>query len=634
MRRVRCIASVLLILVMPLLYGCGGESSDQPPTGKTTVLVYMVGSNLESDGNLGTENIEEMKAIGSSDKVKVILTTGGADKDGWKTVKRHEVLKGDLRTLDDRGAISMGDPETLKDFIVWGMNAYKADRYVLVLWDHGGGAIGGFGSDEVHDDDTLTLPKLRTALAGAYARTGKKLELVGFDACLMANTETAFNIREYARYLAASEDLEPGEGWDYTAILRYMTVNPGKTDGASLGKVIADSFKEKIDFNYNGKAAITFSVINLELLTSTFDTALKAFSDKIKENLSRGRDGWVEVAYARSLSYDFATSRIARRFCDMVDLKDMALNMKPYAPKETEKLLAAMEKAVVYKVHTLRPKAYGLTIYFPTGSIKSESYNKNYQSQLFVDSYKAMIARHVEIGTQDVSPPVFSGETKAGNRFSAAVAGDDIESVSAFISRTDASGKILMLGLTPVETGADDVATMEWTGKWLSLNGVTVSAYVEVPGDTSETLSIPVLLNDEAALLIVTRDKATGAMNIDGVWPGLDIKDYMAARTLVPLKAGDRIAPGFQVYDVDNKTIDIEFEDAFTLASPITLAETPLASGVYSVAFYATDLAFNDGWSSSVMFTAGKAISTGMPVKTDAAFATAVSQMLHGHRIP
>ncbi|MDD3293577.1 MAG: hypothetical protein PHG20_02700, partial [Geobacteraceae bacterium] len=80
MRRVRCIASVLLILVMPLLYGCGGGSSDQQPTGKTTVLVYMVGSNLESDGNLGTENIEEMEAIGSSDKVKVIVTTGGADK--------------------------------------------------------------------------------------------------------------------------------------------------------------------------------------------------------------------------------------------------------------------------------------------------------------------------------------------------------------------------------------------------------------------------------------------------------------------------------------------------------------------------------------------------------------------------
>jgi hypothetical protein len=631
MKRLTSLCAVLVFLVMPILYGCGGDSS--PNAGKkTTVLVFMVGSNLESGGNLGTENIAEMTAVGSTDSVKVVVTTGGSDKEGWRTVKRHEVRKDALVTLSDQGDISMGDPATLRDFITWGMNAYPADRYVLVLWDHGGGAIGGFGSDDMHNDERLSLPKLRKALADAYSITKKSFELIGFDACLMANTETAFSIKPYARYLAASEDLEPGEGWDYTGMLQYLTTHTNAADGAALGKAIADSYKKKIDELYKSKAAITFSIIDLNRLTPSMETALEAFASRIQGYLSQGRDGWVEVAFARSRSYDFATSRIGGSFCDMVDLKDMALNMKSLAPAEATSVQTAVENAVIYKVQTLRPKAYGLTIYFPTGSIRSSSYNKSYQTLDFFDSYKAMVARYIAIGIEDISPPVFSGEIKNGDRFSATVAGGDVESVSAFISKTDDSGNLVMLGLNPVNVGQGGAVSMDWTGTWLSLNGVPVSAFVEVPGDTYETLSIPVLLNGRAALLIVTHAKDTGVMHIDGVWPGLEAKDFMAERTLIPLNAGDRIAPGFQVYDSKSKKITIQFGDAFTLADPITLASAALPAGDYSVAFFASDLAFNNGWSSTVTFSAGvtaKSLAvSGQPTRTDPAYAAAVSEKI------
>lgn len=637
MKRIAGICAVfVVVVVLPMLYGCGGGSS--PPYNpdarkKTTFMVYMVGSDLESRVGFGTENINEMKAVGSTDNVKVIVATGGANKDGWRTVKRHEVHKGSLVTLSDQGSVSMGDPNTLKDFIIWGMNAYPADRYVLVFWDHGGGAIGGFGSDEVHNGDVLTLPKIRQALADAYASTLNKFELVGFDACLMATVETAFSIKPYARYLAASEELEPGAGWDYTGILRQLTSHPNSMDGAALGKVIADTFKKKIDDSTESGFGLTFSVTDLDRLSPTLESSVAAFGAKLQGLISQSRAGWVSVASARSRSYDFATSRNNGSFCDMVDLRDLALNMKQVAPTEAANLQAAVEHAVIYNVQTLRPRAYGLTAYFPTGSIRDGIYSGAYQSIDFIASYKNMVSSYISIGLEDVNPPVFSGEKQSDSRFSATVVGDDVEGVSYFLSQKGEGGNIIMLGLTPSVVGQGGAVSMDWTGSWISLNGYAVSVFVEGPGVTSETLSVPVMVNGQGSLLLVTHDKKTGTMTINGVWPGLDAKDYMAERMLPPPKVGDSIAPGFQVYLAATKMTEIRFGKEFVLDEPATLTSAPLKAGEYSVAFFASDLAYNYGWSATATFSAGKAFTIeAQPQKTDPAFALAVAGMMKPFR--
>ena len=101
---------------------------------------------------------------------------------------------------------NMADSATLTDYIQYCSSNYAADHYGLVLWDHGGGVVGGYGYDENFDGDSTSLTELSYALGDA----GVHLDMLGFDACLMANFETCLMAAPYADYLIASEEPEPG----------------------------------------------------------------------------------------------------------------------------------------------------------------------------------------------------------------------------------------------------------------------------------------------------------------------------------------------------------------------------------------------------------------------------------------
>src|SRR5690606_22703317 len=148
--------------------------------------------------------------------------------------------------LQDLGEGNMGDPATLADFIAYGLENYPADRGALDVWDHGG-AWPGFGPDDSHGV-VLTLPEIAQGLQGGLARAGRQeLTMIGFDACLMATYEVAMITRPFGEYLLASEELEPGHGWDYAA-LRVLRDDPS-TDPVTLGRAIADGFQAQAAAN-------------------------------------------------------------------------------------------------------------------------------------------------------------------------------------------------------------------------------------------------------------------------------------------------------------------------------------------------------------------------------------------------
>lgn len=112
---------------------------------------------------------------------------------------------------------NMGDENTLKEFINFTYANYEADYYDLVMWNHGGGAILGFGADENYDYDALTLTEISSGLKKTqFIGEGNKFEWVGFDACLMGMIEVADVMSDYAKYMIASEKVEAGAGWDYS----------------------------------------------------------------------------------------------------------------------------------------------------------------------------------------------------------------------------------------------------------------------------------------------------------------------------------------------------------------------------------------------------------------------------------
>lgn len=115
----------------------------------------------------------------------------------------------------------MGDPETLKGFLNYAEENYPADHKMLLFWNHGGGSVSGVSFDENYEMDSLVLDELSAVMKDVYGDK-KPFEVVGFDTCLMATVDTANVFQNYASYMVASEETEPGNGWLYSGWLSKL----------------------------------------------------------------------------------------------------------------------------------------------------------------------------------------------------------------------------------------------------------------------------------------------------------------------------------------------------------------------------------------------------------------------------
>ena len=159
-----------------------------------TIMVYMCGTDLESRSSMATSDIVEMTKATLSDKVNVILYTGGCTK--WnnniissRTNQIYQVKDGGLKCLvSDDGDRVMTDPATLTRFIKWCGKNYPANRNELIFWDHGGGSVSGYGYDERYSQgQTMTLAGIRHDMeqtAGSISRTLYQKGAQGFRSYL------------------------------------------------------------------------------------------------------------------------------------------------------------------------------------------------------------------------------------------------------------------------------------------------------------------------------------------------------------------------------------------------------------------------------------------------------------------
>ena len=323
-----------------------------------TIMVYMCGTDLESRSGMGTADLQEMLGAKFGDNINLLVYTGGCK--GWKnnavssaTNQIWQVKNGQLVSVDrDLGAVSMTDPSVLAGYIKFCAQNYPASRYELILWDHGGGSVTGYGYDEKFaSSGSMDLAGLDTALKSA----GVKFDFIGFDACLMATAETALTMSKYGDYLIASEETEPGVGWYYTDWLTSFGQNTS-IPTVELGKLIVDSFVDTCAAKCRGQGT-TLSVLDLAELEKTLPQALTDFS-KSTVKLIQDKD-YQTVSEARSGAREFAqSSRI-----DQVDLVHLAKNL---GTKEGDALAEALLGAVKYnRTSSNMTNAYGVSIYFP-----------------------------------------------------------------------------------------------------------------------------------------------------------------------------------------------------------------------------------------------------------------------------
>lgn len=355
-----------------------------------TIMVYMCGTDLESKYGMATSDLSEMAKATISDKLNIIVETGGCK--AWKnsviSSKYNEIYKvvtGGLERLESNfGTLSMTDPDNLTDFIDYCEKNYPADRNILILWDHGGGSISGYGYDEKQSSSgSMSLVQLDRALQSA----GCVFDWIGFDACLMGNLETALVCADYADYLIASEEVEPGTGWYYTDWLNALSSNTSLST-PELAKELIDSYVSACKKS-SSSAQVTLSVVDLAEFQGTVPEKFTAFSSYINTKLDSG--SYSEITNARSGVRQFSeSSRI-----NQVDLVDLALRI---GSDEANALAEAVQGCVKYNGSTIS-RSYGMSIYFPYESLSGVNTALSTYSSLGMDEeYTKCIKSFASLG--------------------------------------------------------------------------------------------------------------------------------------------------------------------------------------------------------------------------------------------
>lgn len=168
--------ALLLALVMALsLTACGDEPLDAPGAadGSWAVYWYLCGSDLESEGGFATSDLSELMEVELPENVTVVIETGGAAEWWNETVdasvlQRYVYNSDGLALVDEQPSASMGDSETLADFLRFAKENYPADKTAVVFWNHGGGSVSGASFDELYDYDSLTLDEMYAAVTEVW----------------------------------------------------------------------------------------------------------------------------------------------------------------------------------------------------------------------------------------------------------------------------------------------------------------------------------------------------------------------------------------------------------------------------------------------------------------------------------
>ena len=365
-----------------------------------TFMVFMCGTDLESKYGMSSADLSEMASADFGDNINIIVYTGGCSK--WKTNgisnkvnQIFQVKKGSMTCLvTDDGNKPMTDPDTLSGFIKYCATNFPANRYELIMWDHGGGSVSGYGYDEKYKNSgSMTLSGINKALKDA----GVTFDMIGFDACLMATAETALMLDPYADYMVASEETEPGIGWFYTNWLTKLGANTSMST-LELGKLIIDDYTYACKQKCRGQAT-TLSLIDLAEFANTVPSKIGTFSKSVSGLINNKE--YKQVSDARNVTREFAqSSRI-----DQVDLVNLAQNMKT---SEGEELAKALKGAVKYNRTSLNmTDAYGVSIYFPyqrTSYVDKAC--QNYSAIGMNDEYSKCIRQFASLET--------SGQIQAG----------------------------------------------------------------------------------------------------------------------------------------------------------------------------------------------------------------------------
>lgn len=599
-----------------------------------TIMVYLCGSDLESSGGLASLNLEEMCSAVLPEDVNVLVETGGTSTWYWDGIEtdvlgRYQVVDGSLEEAETAELASMGDPSTLTDFIQWGIETYPSEHYGLILWDHGGGNADGVCYDELYDGDNLTLPELGSALND----TGVTLDFIGFDACLMASLETAKAVSGAGYYLVASQETEPGQGWDYESMLNAIGEDPSM-QGDALGKVICDAFLDKC-IRLDCADEATLSVIDLsavDMLDRTFDeyTSGMAMTADDVEALN-------SVASGADQTESYGGNTDAEGYCNMVDVADLVSNTQDYVQTDGSGLLRAIDEAVVYSVHgDSRENSHGISVFYPIEVTEDELsvYIQNSDNTPYLQYIAAVTDTYGDVdwdqewadydssvwwssSEEDVQELLTDMQPVSGSNFDVQyeqTSGDDGYLHLSITSGLEAvkSVHFLLWYMTDgsedgsasefVYLGEDNNIDSDWEngrfkdnffGQWMTIGGEYVNAELIEETESYNRYSIPAEVNGKETNIRAIYDYSTETYRVLGTYDGVESSDgigSMTSRGITPLQEGDEIVFLLPAFQADSEEENWYYTDAVEWSDDIIMEDEDMGDGYYMYMFEITDI--------------------------------------------
>lgn len=631
--------SLLLALGMGLsLAACGEtETTDVPSKapagdGSWAVYWYLCGSDLETNYGCATTDLNELLEVQLPENVTVVIETGGAaewqnDQVDASKLQRWVYTSDGLELVDEQDTADMGDAQTLQDFLEFASENYPADKTAVTFWNHGGGSVSGAAFDELHDYDSLDLTELYQAFNAVWPadKENPSLELVGFDTCLMATVDVAATFQNFAKYLVASEETEPGNGWLYSGWAGALAENPAM-DGQELGTVICDTYYEGCQ-EAGTEDQTTLSLTDLTQLTPLLD-AYEAFGQEALTVAAQDPAFFAELGRAASQSENYGGNTREQGFTNMVDMGHLARQTAWLLPS-AQSVSDALADCVLYKVGgPYRAEATGLSCYYSYNGDMDDlnGYLTVGEGLAFKYLYAYELTGEVaeggedylaELNIQELPERMTLPETGwdgapihvTDDGISYLELGPEANSVLAGIGFSlfyvdEETDQMLLLG-TDNDMNADwdnGVFYDNFRGVWGALDGNLVYMELSFDGEDYNLYSVPILLNGEAYNLQVAYEFDTEEWSILGATQGLD-PSGMASKERRLLKEGDVVTT---IWKLATLSGDDEFEmyaaDEVTVTADTAFGEAPLFDGTYSMVIEMRDVAGNYAYSDAVSF--------------------------------
>lgn len=347
------------------------------------VLTYIVGADLEDHGGYASANIRQMtESTYEGDALTYVVQAGGSKR--WftpgidnATYGRYEIKGGKLKEVESLSDdMCMSDKKTLEDFLLWAKDKYKADRYMLVLWDHGGGVAMGYGIDALNEREKKSesdYGSINTSdVVEAVKKSGITFDLIGFDACLMQDIEVAKALEPYTDYFLASEEVEGGYGWYYTSGFGKLAADPGmSTEDFAVDMLSCYDQLNTIVKDEGGKpdTGATLSLVDTTMAKPAYEEFEK-FLDNAGDKLVEDPEVYADMAVAGTNAYNF-NEKLQIDLIDYLKTLNKADYDEDIASEEKMKaLINRIRACVLYRNKNSAKGINGIAFAFPYQAIQ------------------------------------------------------------------------------------------------------------------------------------------------------------------------------------------------------------------------------------------------------------------------